>query len=316
MGSKIDFLSRNRMFYGIGLLVFLGAFSVLFGQAPGGAADGGVQRISLQDYNPKSERDSRIVVSNFNMDRRYASNGRGEFLDVIFDVYNQTSEAIDIYGFVLAFYETDAVLKEAREVIPYPSWRINDPDSSRFLVHFITITPLDIQPDEVWKVLDPEIKVSFESIIARMRNRPVSLGPIDHVRPPFWGYLTYISQKPTQGLRFKLYGEAGPGSKAEGLQTNYIPPTPEEKKSWMHKTLPQHKYTLEHSRRHTVFRSHHYSPFRANYKFFNMVSVLLFDAAKAEALEEQNKNPQPGQERINPLVYKQNYRIAREMKVY
>ena len=311
MSSKWYPLNWKTFFFVFGILLISGSVSVLVSQDQPDQSQEGA-KLSIQDFDPIAEKDSRIVLNNLNLDRRFATNGLGEFLDVSFDIFNQTSEAIDLYAFVMAYHETDAIMREARDLIPYPEWRVNDPDRNRFLVHFITVTPLDIQSEEVWSTLDPSIKATFENIVNRMRNLPIAVGPIDDVLPPFWGYVSYVSQKPTQGLRFRLFGEAGPSTEQEALQTNYIPPTDEERKKWTHPTLPQHKYTLEHSRRHSVFRSHHYSPFRANYKFFNMVSILLFDAAKVEA----NEQAQDGAQQSNALVYKRTFRLSRKLKVY
>ncbi|MBL8020027.1 MAG: hypothetical protein JNM27_10215 [Leptospirales bacterium] len=319
-------MSASRFLLFTALLILTG-FSV-FSQAPtsqpvstqpeGQPATqpaGNAQAIQLQDFDPIAVKDPRFVVTNVNFDRRYAPNGIGEFLDVVFDLKNLTSEPVEFYAYVLAFWETDSVDNNTRRMIPYPSWRVNDPARGEYLVHYITVTPKDIEEKEIWSDKDPDFK-HYSHIIDRMRDSVATTEPVSDVRPPYWKYLSYISQRPAQGLKFKLYGEKGPGQH-ETIQTNYIPPTAEEKKLKVHRTLPQHKFTIENNRRATIFRSHHYSAYRADFRFFNMVSIVLFDAKQADAYEEQKKagGPKAGEAKINPLVYKQTFRIARPLRM-
>ncbi|MBI3395885.1 MAG: hypothetical protein HY042_08625, partial [Spirochaetia bacterium] len=302
------FTRRNRIPYFLAAaIVISGVFSVLTSQPQGqNIQDGGQKpgekkadapakdaqkgprlQMAVQDYSPISITDTRFVVRNLNFDRRYAGNGLGEFLDVVFDIANLTSDPVDMYAYVLAYYETDAVDRAGRRLIPYPSWRINDPERNDFVVHFITTTPNDIADSDIWGEKDREYQRS-EYI---QKHLQASLGanePLGKLRPPFWKVLNYVEHTPTKGLKFTLFGEKGPAPN-EITQTNYEPPNAEEKKNRMHKTLEKHKYTLEHNRRLTTFRSHHFSPFRSRYVFFNSAAVLLFDAGKAQKYEEAMK---------------------------
>lgn len=270
--------------------------------------------MTLQDFDPIAVKDPRFVVSNVNFDRRYAPNGVGEFLDVVFDLRNLTSEPVEFYGYVMAFWETDAVDRNSRRLIPYPTWRTNDPARSDYIVHYITMTPKDVPATEIWSDEDKDYK-HYAHVAEEMRNSVATTEPIADPLPPFWKYLSYISERPTQGLKFTLYGEKGPGQN-EVIQTNFIPQTAEEKKRKIHRTLRQHKYTLEHIRRMSTFRSHHYSGFRAGYRYFNTVSIVLFDAKKAAAYEAQLKaGRKPGEPKIDALVFKQTYRVPRDLKL-
>ena len=237
--------------------------------------------INIQDSQPLSETNSRFTITNLNFDRRFSPTGLGEFLDVVFDVKNLTSEDIDLYAFVLAYYETNAVNVPYRRVVPYPTWRVSDPEKEIFMVHEMTITPRDIPQENMWDDADPDL-VKYRNIIRRMRNSGAIKAPIKDVLPPFWKYLSYLYMFPNEGLEFKLYGRSSP-SEAEAIQTNFQKPTAEEKSTKIFKSISKHKYTLEHQRRQTIFRSHHYSEFRANYRFFNMVSIVIFDKEKSQA---------------------------------
>lgn len=270
-------------------------------------ADGNSDVMSLQDFNPISLTDARFSVGRVNFDRRYASTGTGEFLDIVFDINNLTNEVINLQAFVIAFNETDAVDRRTRSLIPYPTWRFNDPAQSQFLIHYMTITP-DIRNNipsneteipcsencirgfndlDIWNVNDPDYK-AYKSIIERMQNAVASSEPIQFVHPPLWKLLNYITNNPTKGLKFTLYGERGPGQDRV-IDTNYISPSPQQKKLKINPNLPRHKYTLEFNRQMTVFRSHHFSRYRANFMFFNTVAIILFDADKAKVYEEKMK---------------------------
>ena len=296
---------------GVALIVASGVFSGLQSQqeniTEAGAAAAGDQ-IPIQNYDPIAITDPRFIVDNLNLSRRYASNGEGEILDISFDITNLTSDPIEMSAYVMAFWETNAIDQPLRAYIPYPQWRIHDPDRERHLVHYMTVTPEDIPDEQIWTKDDPDYKKQ-RVIWNRMRNSVAGNRPIPEFRPPFWKYLTYMTSNPDKGLKFTLHGRTGP-TLDKVVQSNYIPPTPEEKKKRMHKTLDKHKYTLLHNRRKVEFRSHHFTRYRADFKFFNMFSVVLFDLGKVgQAAEQEGRELEPDEEKVNPLVYKVTYRL-------
>ena len=296
---------------GVFLVLASGIFSALQSQDPNiteaGAAAAG-EGLKIQNYDPIAITDPRFTVNNMNLSRRYASNGEGEILDISFDITNLTSDPIEMSAYVTAFWETDAIDRPLRAYIPYPQWRIHDPDKETHLVHYITVTPNDIPDEEIWTDKDPDY-MKQKVIWDRMKNSVAGNRPIPPFRPPFWKFLTYMNNNPNKGLNFTLYGRTGP-TLDKVVQSNYIPPTPEEKKLKMHKTLAEHKYTLLHNRRKCEFRSHHFSRYRADFNFFNMISIVLFDRGKVQlAAEQEGRELAPNEERANPLVYKVTYRI-------
>ncbi len=326
--SAKSMIRRLLVLSAVVLFSVSGLFSVLTGQtieeggqpatdaAPEGqvefspAPEGG---FSANDYNPLALVDSRFRVTNFNLDRRYAGNGHGEFLDVVFDVNNLTSENVRLYAYVVAFYETDAVNKRQRQWVPYPRWRDRDYPAEQFLVHQITVTPQDIPDASVWNPSDSDYH-DYVTTILRMRGGVAGNVPVPDIKPPFWKYVEYINAHPTQGLEFTLYGEKGP-TPDKIVQSNFPKPTAEEQKKRVHKNLFRHKYTLQHNRRVTIFRSHHFSRFRADYKFYNRVAIMLFDADKADAMEAQAaEGIGEGDEPINPLIFKKVFQFNKRLK--
>lgn len=316
------------MFKKLGLFALLVTFlsgGVLFSQAPNiseqpaqpgnTTAVNNTAMIAIESFNPQPMSDPRFVVSNFSLDRRYAPDGKGEILDVYFDIYNNTSEAIELYAWVMAYTETNAIDKDERRIVPYPTWRIENPDKRLFLNRYITITPQNIAADQIWTKEDPDYKRHMYAI-ERMRSTVGSIKPIGDVFPPAWKYVAYINRFPTKGLLLKLYGDQGPAQN-ELVQTNYVPPTPEEKRTKIFKNVPAHTYTLEHTRRKLIFRSHHYSAYRADFEFFNNVAIVLFDAKKAAEAEEQSKRElREGEMPAQPMVYYRTIRANKKLRIY
>ena len=246
--------------------------------------------MTLQDYSPTAVASSKFQIKNINFDRRYAPTGLGEFLDVVFDVDNLTAGPLDLYAFIIAVAETDAVDVSYREVIPYPVWRKHDPLRGEFLVRYLTLTGRDgLKVDEVsrqiWDETDPDF-VWARTRIGAMRTSAAVQVPIEDVFPPMWKFQNYFFFNPDQGLKFKLYGELGP-QEADSIQTNFVRPTAKEQETRLFTNIDKHTYTLEHSRRRTIFRSHHYSAFRPNYRFFNKVIVMMFEQEQANAFRKE-----------------------------
>jgi len=270
--------------------------------------------IKIQDYFPVSMEDPKISVTEVSVDRRFSPDGKGEILDIFFNIDNNTSERIDLFVWVIAYYETDAVEKEERRIVPYPTWRVYDPDKRTYITRFIKITPKDIPIDKIWNPEDPDYQ-KYHNVIKRMRDVVGNLKVIGDVYPPVWKYVSYIMRYPTQGVPTIMYGDLGP-TPDKLLFTNFIPPTPEEKRTKIFKHIPDHTFTINYNRRRTIFRSHHYSDYRADYYFFNTFRILIFDANKAKQFEEQaNRELKQGEKPIDALMYHRIFFINREMKI-
>ncbi|MFN3603689.1 MAG: hypothetical protein ACK4UJ_03135 [Leptonema sp. (in: bacteria)] len=268
--------------------------------------------IKIEDYFPVSIEDPRIDVNGISLDRRYSPDGRGEILDVFFNIDNNTNQKIDLFVWVVAYYETNAIDTEERKIIPHPKWRVSDPDQKTFINRYIKITPQDIPQEKIWNQEDPDYK-KYYGVVQRMRNTLGNLKIVGDIYPPVWKYINYIMRYPTQGVPVILYGDQGP-TLDKLLSTNYIPPTPEEKKTKLYKNIPNHTYTIEYSRRRTIFRSHHYTAYRSNFAFYNMFRILIFDANKAKQFEEQ-KNTNSTESLIDPLMYHRIFYISQNVKI-
>ena len=257
---------------------------------------------SLNQYYPLEVQDYRLDVEKVNFYKRFDTNGAGEFLDVGFDVVNNSATTMQLYGYVVAYYESNAVNDEARRLVPYPSWRSRDYDREARIVHYVSITPKDINENDIWNENDPDY-ISYMQLVSRMRNSFATNNAISFVRPPIWKYLAYINDRPTEGYKFPLYGIKGPdAAKGElSMDTNYVAPTEEERKKRNHPALHEHKYTVNFYPRKTMFQSHHFSPFRTNYQFFNKVVVVLYAA---------EPDPEVKGSKPNQLVFKRTFNVT------
>ncbi|MDH5656538.1 MAG: hypothetical protein OEZ34_11550 [Spirochaetia bacterium] len=255
--------------------------------------------------------DSRFSVKNINFVRRYDSGGLGEFLDVVFEIKNHTQDDLNFYIYVLAFYETDSIVRTGGNFVPYPTWRKYDPDSKNFLTHYIRISPEHVEDDKIWNKEDPDF-LKYRKIHHRITNHATTLENVHDFHPPYWKYLAYINNNKRKGLPVKLFGTRSPKPE-EMVSTNYIPPTPEEAKLKIHPTIVKHTYTISYNRSKTNVQTHHHSLFRPGYKFFNRAAIIIYDADRVNQTEELDagRNPQPGEKVNEPLVYKQTIMLPR-----
>lgn len=266
-------------------------------------------------YWPLTLEDRRFTITGFNLDRRYAMNGSGEFLDVAFYVNNKTSENVNLITFVLAYNESNGIDTATRKLIPNTHWRHRDYDREKRVVHYIRMAPRNVPEKSVWSYQDPDFfKTSVH--LARQRNAIAGNRPIPDLMPPLWKYLEYIRFNPDVGLPFVLYGDTGP-TDDKVVESNYVAPSETERDSKVFKNIDRHTYTLESERRRTTVRTFHYSKFRAGYKYFNSVAIVVMDSDRVVGWKDQKgRELKPGEEEIDPIVFKKVMHIQKPLKNY
>ena len=313
-------LRKSGMFSIAGALALMLVVTTVVSSQPtideGDKAEQTAERVLDQNsYWPLGVDDQRFTISGFNLDRRYAMNGSGEFLDVVFYVNNNTSTPVKLLAFVIAFNETDGVDHPARGLIPYPQWRNRDYDAEKSVVHYLRMSPQDVPEKAIWGYKDPDYFKTAKHL-ARQRNSITGNRPIPDLLPPLWKYIEYISYKPSVFLPFTLYGDVGP-TDDKRVESNYVRPTETERDTKVFRNIEKHTYTLENDRRRTIVRTFHFSKFRADYKYFNKVAVVIMDQDRVEAWKEQrNRELQPGEERVEPVVYKKIMTMTKPLKHY
>lgn len=267
-----------------------------------GNADG--KPLAIENYNPTANFDPRFQISNIQYDVRLDPNGQGEFLDITLVLQNGTQTDIDLYAVILAYYETNAVDKETRKLIPYPVWRVNDPDKYKYVIHNIAITPTDIEKEKIWNENDVDYQ-RYMKTVNRMRNSVGASVVIPDPKPPAWKYFNYIMKNTKVGLKFKLHGIKAP-KYGEHIMTNYIPVTEEQKRNYDYLSIHKHKYTVEYFQKRTIFRSHHLALYGPDFHNYNHFAIFLFNGNDVEqATEGQDVAP----------VYFRAYTVDRKLKV-
>ena len=225
--------------------------------------------------------DERFVVKNVTFTPRFKNNGKGEVLDVIFDVENQTIDPVELGYSVVAFYEIDFVDKNARELVPYPSWREFDEDKDRNRVLFATLSPVHFNEKEeyekIWKL---KLEEDYNTCLAAKATenackfgrakatKQIKLGD-KFYPPPMWDMLNYI-QENFQKFQQKI---TVPG--IMGL------PTPAQV------LLDKNNVELGkvfYSRTKATVISSHESSYRPDFQFFNKAAVLIFEPGNGKVL--------------------------------
>lgn len=153
------------------------------------ATDGGGRPSEGGSLNNQS-----LFVENFSYFRKAAPDGRGQQLEVFFDIVNAQEQTRNLAVTVVAFYEKDQTDNPMRKYIEYPKWRTVDLDKRLKNIIFFGSVP------EVDKTaVNPEKKGDKEF-------------------PNFLEYVHYISKNPQNGLKVPLQGYKGAELKEEQAQ--------------------------------------------------------------------------------------------------
>ena len=296
LGSKLSLLLKGKLSYSLGLcfpIALLVFSSFLFGQSQKTKEqerkeEKTAQKIlDIKDYKPLSKKDIRFVVSKPTFSRHLAVDGSGEYLDVIFDIQNHTTESINFYLFVSAYNESDLVDKKYRKWVPHTKWRKRDFYKEDFIVNKVSITPKDILPSLIWDANDPD-QAHYRALSTLKKNFVSTTRPLPEVYPPMWKYLEYIRHNPKTGVAFQLSGALVPPAD-KAIQTGKARALLYEKegKARMSKK-DKPKYTIENSPHLSMIYTYHFSDFGRDRNFFNRVAIQLFDA------EDVDKNLRAG----------------------
>ncbi|MDH5719511.1 MAG: hypothetical protein OEZ13_02710 [Spirochaetia bacterium] len=143
--------------------------------------------------------DKSLTVSNYSFGRRFASDGKGEYLDLSFDILNQMDEDINLKMYIVGFYQTSKAVSKERKWVGYPEWRKRDLDKEiKNIYHLDSIPKID------------KTKIDDEKT-----------GLYEY--PSFKEYLKYLVANGDKGIDLKLPGLEGKGAgKLEGKNYNIL----------------------------------------------------------------------------------------------
>lgn len=223
---------------------------------------------SVKDYQPVSIPDPELDVKNFSFVRNFGASGRGEFLNVTFDLVNKTDRPKEYQVYVLAAYENEVP-------VAYPStWRKKDPQRNIYLTPFQKLSP---EPIDEKVVLGDKAAAEREGLKYKSVFNQVPLREFEN-EPTLEGYDHYLIKNPDKALKVKIFGYEAP-PKSEQIATN-LETKKEELDRDVHYATENHTYTVQNNKYFTTVTTHHFSKFRENYLFFNRVLILVFDPSR------------------------------------
>lgn len=123
-----------------------------------------------------------LFVKNFSFFRKASPDGRGEQLEIFFNIINAKEKSRNLAVTVVAFNEKDHTDNPMRKYIEYPKWRTVDLDKRLKMINrFRSVPEIDKS------VIDPNKKGDDEY-------------------PNFLEYTDYISKNPQSGIKIPLQG--------------------------------------------------------------------------------------------------------------
>ncbi len=195
-----------------------------------------------------------LGLENFDFWKKIAPSGRGEFLELSFDVVNKTDVNIPLRMFIIGFHETDEKIESLhRKYNEYPVWRTYDIDAEKKkIVFFQSIPEIATSDVSAWKGKE----VPEEQKMSRWR-KPVYESFID--------YVNYIEQNPDAGIEIPLQG-------MENTET---------------KNLKTDIYNVVSKSQKTTVWANLYSRRAATQRFFNHVGIILYDTEEKKVIFRQ-----------------------------
>ena len=221
---------------------------------------------SLKDQQSLPTEDSNLEVKNINYLKTYASSGRGEFLNVSFDLINKSDKTKEYLVYVLA-------LHEAVVPVPYPSnWRADDPQKNIKIIKFQKLSP-ELLEDKIVigeKTTADMANLKYKSVLNQSLNR------LDE--PGLDNFINYLIKNPDKALKVKVFGNESP-AKSEYITSN-LSTLKEERDRDVNYATENHTWTIQNNKFTTTVTTHHFSLYRNDYLFFNKILVLVFDPSR------------------------------------
>ena len=203
------------------------------------------QEFTRKDYQPPLRSDyvsgrvddDRFLVTDFNYLRKFSPTGKGEVLEVMFDINNKTESNIDFKMYILGFLEENKVSDSYRQLVPYPHWRKKDLDKDKFGIVLVDSLP----------------KINPSLITKDYFNESSTYQKIDFPYAGFIPYLKYIDKNSSLGVDVKLLGL----EKSVSFANN------------------DYKFVSEKYK--TTVSTEFFFPYRRDIKFFDTIGIILYD---------------------------------------
>ncbi|MCX7632023.1 MAG: hypothetical protein N2Z22_01680 [Turneriella sp.] len=223
-------------------------------------------------------RDERIAVENLSFWKRNASDGKGDYLELSFDIINKTEDPIPLKMFLIAFNEQDLVDHEYRRYVEYPKWRVWDEDKIRHkLILFDSLPAMDHKAVAAYARKREEAVAKTGGF--KPREEPEQ--PVSKRRPTlkqFLDYVMYVHENPNTGIELLLQSYDNANHNLRCGSENKDGKKCFEKRG---------NYLIEEKALKTSVWARLLAPYTTDKKFFNHFGLVLYDTEAKKIVHRQ-----------------------------
>lgn len=224
-------------------------------------------------------RDDRVSVENLTFWKKNATDGKGDYLEVAFDIVNKSEDSIPLKMFIIAFDEKDLVDNEYRRYVEYPKWRTFDEDKKMHKLMLFSSIP-DTKHEEVAAFARKK-----EEAVAKnggFKPREEQAEPAGSKKKPtlrqFLEYVQYVHENPNAGVDVLLQGYEN---------TNYNIKCEGGSKTGKKCFEQKGKYLIEEKALKVNVWAKLLARYSVDRKFFNHLGVVLYDTESKKIVHRQ-----------------------------
>lgn len=224
-------------------------------------------------------RDDRISVENVSFWKKNATDGKGDYLEVTFDIMNKSEDAIPLKMFLIAFNERDLVDNEYRRYVEYPKWRVFDEDKKMHKLVLFDSIPAVKHEDVAAFARKKEEAVAKNGGFKPREEAEESTGSKKKTTlKQFLQYVQYIHENPNAGIDILLQGYEN---------TNYNIKCAGEAKTGKKCLEKKGAYLIEEKALKVNVWAKLLARYTIDKKFFNHLGLILYDTESKKIVHRQ-----------------------------
>lgn len=225
-------------------------------------------KVSPPDAQPAGGqiRDERVSVENLSFWKKNATDGKGDYLELTFDIVNKTEDSIPLKMFIIGFNEKDLIDAQYRRYVEYPKWRRFDEDKQLHKIVLFNSIPEIKHEDVAAYAKKKEEAVAKNGGFKPREDEPAPAGAKNKTTlKQFLHYVQYIHEKPESGVDILLQGFE------DAKYTRKV----------------EKAYRIEEKALKTNVWGKLLSRYRVDRKFFNHVGLVLYDTEAKKIVHRQ-----------------------------
>ncbi len=211
--------------------------------------------------------DERFGLEKFSFYKKYASSGKGEILEMYFDIVNHTDQKVNLKMYVFSVCEKDKVTPQRDYKGGYPNWRKRDFERESIIIrNFYSIPELDKEKVKEWAI-DTRIELNNQ----REEKEKLSMNKETMMKSydvDLIDYISFAEKNIENGVDVLLRGS-------------------EESQETAKTSIGGDNYQMFQNPRKTTIIAHMFSKFRKDYSFFNRIGVILYDVDQKKVVYRQ-----------------------------